>query len=267
MEYGGKVDAVQLGAVLLAEQANLDLVLGDTFEAEAPSSSGQFLSEFSFGVDLPEDVAISLKVKRDGTVQALLGVKVEEEKEEDIAFDTIKDALEYSHQTKEGLDMKGLRHLLESRGAGITIQKSAFVVDCSASILGYAEGRIVKYDNGQYGIILSKGTVGVGFEGGVTQTFQMYAGSVPFYVSGSINPKVTFNITIYSNETSNALQTEPIDVKASLEMKVAGGLGWDSIASMGIYGKGTGEVAFKIPMTKNDPAGHLLLLLDRPDYL
>ena len=252
MEYGGKVDAVQLGAVLLAEQANLDLVLGDTFEAEAPSSSGQFLSEFSFGVDLPEDVAISLKVKRDGTVQALLGVKVEEEKEEDIAFDTIKDALEYSHQTKEGLDMKGLRHLLESRGAGITIQKSAFVVDCSASILGYAEGRIVKYDNGQYGIILSKGTVGVGFEGGVTQTFQMYAGSVPFYVSGSINPKVTFNITIYSNETSNALQTEPIDVKASLEMKVAGGLGWDSIASMGIYGKGTGEVAFKIPMTKND---------------
>lgn len=252
MEYGGQVEAVQLGAALLAEQANLDLVLGDTFDATAPSSGGQFLSEFSFGVDLPKDVSISLKVERDGTVQALLGVKVDEEKEEDIAFDTIKDALEYSHQTKEGLDMEGLRHLLESRGAGITIQKSAFVVDCSASILGCAEGKIVKYDNGQYGIVLSKGTVGVSFEGGVTQTFQLYAASVPFYISGSINPKVTFNITLYSNETSDALQVEPIDIKASLEMKVAGGLGWDSIASAGIYGKGTGEVAFKIPMTEQD---------------
>ena len=252
MEYGGKVEAVQLGAALLAEQANLDLALGDTFEAEAPDSGGQFLSEFSFGVDLPADIPISLTVKQDGTVEALLGVKVDEEKEEDISFDTIKDALEYSHQTKKGLDMDGLRHLLESRGAGITIQKSAFVVECSASLLGYAEGKIVKYDNGQYGIILSKGTVGIGFEGGVTQTFQLYAASVPFYVSGSINPKVAFNITVYSNETSNAIQTEPIDVKASLEMKVAGGLGWDSIASIGIYGKGTGEVAFKIPMTKND---------------
>lgn len=252
MEYGGQVEAVQLGAALLAEQANLDLVLGDTFDATAPSSGGQFLSEFSFGVDLPKDVSISLKVERDGTVQALLGVKVDEEKEEDIAFDTIKDALEYSHQTKEGLDMEGLRHLLESRGAGVTIQKSAFVVDCSASLLGCAEGKIVKYDNGQYGIVLSKGTVGVSFEGGVTQTFQLYAASVPFYISGSINPKVTFNITLYSNETSDALEVEPIDIKASLEMKVAGGLGWDSIASAGIYGKGTGEVAFKIPMTEND---------------
>lgn len=255
MEYSGKVEAVQLGAVLLTEDTDLDLVLGESFDASAPSSGGQFLSEFEFKVDFPKDISLSLTVKRDGTVQALLGFKPVKESDEDaayLAFDTIKDAFEYQDKKENGLDTKKLRDLMEAHGQKVAIQKSSFVVDCSLSVLGYAEGKLVKYDNGQYGIVLSKGTLGVSIEGGVTQTFQLYAASVPFYISGSIKPKVTFNVTVYSNEANDAFEIDPIDVKAALAMKVAGGLGWDSIASAGIYGKGTGEVAFKIPMTKND---------------
>ena len=61
----------------------------------------------------------------------------------------------------------------------------------TASLVGYAEGKLIHYDNGQYGIVFSKGTVGLAFEGSVKQTFQLYAASVPFYVSGNIKPKVT----------------------------------------------------------------------------
>ena len=249
MEYEGKVEAVAVGAAILSEDTSMKLNLGKSFGVEKPQDN--FLFEFSFDVDLPLDTSMSLTVKNDGTVKALFGLELDKDSDEDAVFDTMQDYFEYEHQKENGLDLEGLKHLLKSRGAGVTLQRCSFVTSGSVNFLGCAEGHLVKYDNGQYGIVLSKGTVGLSFEGGVTQTFQMYAFSAPFYVSGSIKPKVTFNVTLYANEASEGLSLAPIDVKASIAIKIAGGLGWDSIASLGIYGKGSGELNFKVPFLED----------------
>lgn len=242
----------QLSVSILTENKKFDMDLGDGVEPTRVSASqNEFLSEFSFDVDLPKDVSITLSVENDGSVKALLGVKLAKESDDDSVFETIQDALEYAYQKENPLDIAGLQHLLKSRGADITIQRSSMVVSGSASLLGCAEGKIIRYENGKYGIVLTKGIMGISFAGGVTQTFQMYAYSVPFYISGSISPKVSFNITLYSNEKDDTLLVDPIEGSGSVALKVAGGLGWDSIASAGIYGSGSGTLKFQIPWEKN----------------
>ena len=86
---------------------------------------------------------------------------------------------------------------------------------------GYAEGKIVQQDDGSYGVLFTKGTIGIVFKGGVTQTFQLYAGSIPFCVSGGIKPKASFQVTLCSDEKNAELLPDPMDVEASLEMKAA----------------------------------------------
>ena len=86
---------------------------------------------------------------------------------------------------------------------------------------GYAEGKIVQQDDGSYGVLFTKGTIGIVFKGGVTQTFQLYAGSIPFCVSGGIKPKASFQVTLCSGEKNAELLPDPMDVEASLEMKAA----------------------------------------------
>ena len=77
---------------------------------------------------------------------------------------------------------------------------------------GYAEGKIVQQDDGSYGVLFTKGTIGIVFKGGVTQTFQLYAGSIPFYVSGGIKPKASFQVTRCSGEKNAELLPDPMDV-------------------------------------------------------
>ena len=240
----------QLSVSILTEDTNFLLDLGADFDV--PSPDEQLLSQFDFDVKLPKDISITMSVENDGTVSALLGVQLAKDQDIDEVFGSMRDQMEYEkYRGEDGASLDLLKSVLEERG-GITMANCSFVTAGTASLVGYAEGKLIHYDNGQYGIVFSKGTVGLAFEGSVKQTFQLYAASVPFYVSGNIKPKVTFNITLYSNAESTEFLVNPIDVKGTIALKVAGGLGWDSIASAGIYGSGTGTVEGTIPIKKGE---------------
>ena len=238
----------QLSVSILTADTNFLLDLGADFDV--PSPDEQLLRQFDFGVKLIKEIPITLSVKNDGTVSALLGVQLAKDQDIDEVFGSMKDEMEYGKYREDGASLDLLKSVLEDRG-GITMANCSFVTTGTASFVGYAEGKLIHYGNGQYGIVFSKGTVGLAFEGSVKQTFQLYAASVPFYVSGNIKPKVTFNITLYSNAGSTEFLVDPIDVKGTITLKVAGGLGWDSIASAGIYGSGSGNLKFQIPWGKD----------------
>lgn len=138
--YDGEVEAVKLGAAALSEGVEVDLNLGESFDVATPVSDN-FLSQFEFAVELPKDIKVTMKGKNDGTVEALLGVELSKEKEDDTAFDTVRDALDYAKQKDGKLDLEGLRHMLESRGAGVTVQRSSLVVEVSGGVLGMPRAR------------------------------------------------------------------------------------------------------------------------------
>lgn len=101
--YDGEVEAVKLGAAALSEGVEVDLNLGESFDVATPVSDN-FLSQFEFAVELPKDIKVTMKGKNDGTVEALLGVELSKEKEDDTAFDTVRDALDYAKQKDGKLD-------------------------------------------------------------------------------------------------------------------------------------------------------------------
>ena len=241
----GEIFSKGLSANILSESAALDLELGDAIDIPQPDND--FLSKFKFSLSLPKDMKIKMSVESDGTVLATVGVELAEEKDVSTAVKTIKDALYYADNYPRDWDS-----LVGALKGSIIPRSSSVVVSANCDFLGYAEGKLVQKEDGSYTVLFTEGKIAVKIEGKAQKTWQIYAWGAPFYVGGSIEPSLELKMTLWSRETGFRLSIDPMEVKSELPIKVRGGLGWDSIASAGIYGKGGITAEFTIPFSVED---------------
>lgn len=239
------VFAQKLAANILSESIDLDLDFGQTPEIPAPNDN--FLSNFEFGLSLPKDAKVKMSIEPDGTVLASLGVEVSEGKDVKTTVETIKDALYYADNYPKDWDS-----FVNALNGSIIPRSSSFVVAASCDLVGYAEGKLVEKADGSLDILFTEGKMAVKIKGSVKHTWQIYAWGVPFYVGGSVDPSVEVGVTLWSNDRETPLLIEPLNVKGKVPIKVRGGLGWDTIASAGIYGKGSITAELTIPVSTED---------------
>ena len=241
----GLVFSQCLKANIMSGDTNLDLNFGNDVNISPPSN--EFLSKFKFGFDLPKDVKVKVSVEPDGTVLATLGVELAEDKDVKTAVETIKDALYYSKNYPE--DWNSFVRALDG---SIIPQSSSFVVSANCDLIGYAEGKLIQKADGTFDILFTEGKIALKIKGNVKKTWQIYPWGIPFYVGGGIEPSVEVGTNLWSNEKETDLFIEPLEVVGKVPIKVQGGLGWDSIASAGIYGKGGFTAELTIPIVPED---------------
>ena len=244
----GEVFTKALAATITEEDVEVDVDFGNSVDIDSPNDD-TFLSKFKLGFKLPKNLDVSLSVENDGTVLGTIGVKIAEKKDVGPAVKTIKDALYYADNYPK--DWDGFVRAL--KGGSIIPRSSTFGITLDAKVIGYLEGKLVRENDGSYGIQLTDGKLAAKFEGKLEKTWQIYTVTgVPFYVGGSVEPSVEFSTSILSGELALPFGMTPIDVKGSLPLKVRGGLGWDSIASAGIYGKGSITAELAIPIVLDE---------------
>lgn len=240
----GLVSSQSLRATILSEDTDFSIDFGDSIDIPEPDDN--FLSKFKMKFDLPDNVKASLSIEPDGTVVAALGVKISEEKHVATAVKTIKDALYHADNYPKDWDS-----FVRALNGSIIPQSSHFGIKLDSRVIGYLEGKLVHEADGSLGILFTEGKIAASFKGGAEQTWQIYAFGAPFYVGGAIETSLEFGVPIWSNEKVTEIFLDPLETEAEFTLKARGGLGWDSIASAGIYGKAklTGE--FTIPLSKD----------------
>lgn len=260
----GVHQAVKLNTIITPTEVDQDIYIGDDNNDNlAPADTGStdisgFLSKFDFSFKFFDALKMKVEVQRDGTVKALLGVETKENldpEEFNTIYGTIKDGLAYNSADLNdiGQARETLQSLLSNRGKGVSMGRCALVTEGEFSTFGYAEGKVVLHgENGKPKILFHEGVVGVIIGGKVEQVFQLYLNGVPVYFSGGLENKATFTVPLVSNldEDPGLIPgNPPTKLENDFEMKLAAGLGWDSILSAGIYGKGnlilTGYIPFK----------------------
>lgn len=256
----GEVHLHQLAATVISEGDEYDLDLGEDIEIpESASMDVEFLSKFDFGMKLNEKANVKFSIMPDGTLMGVIGMELPGKEEEvRTTVDSIKDALLQSEANKDAKNAKDLDNFLKKlKGDDVDVaapvKNSTFVVEAESQLLGYVIGKLIQEENGSYGVQFTEFKVGLLIKGNIEKTWQMYAGTTPFYVGGALEPSAEATLTLYStDEEDNKLAVAPLDLEAKIMLKARGGLGWDSIASAGIYGQGTGAVQHRLPGTKDD---------------
>ena len=231
VKQGDKVVSSERLAVTIL-QAEVELPLNLIPDVNIGSVDLDLFKEFEFDIDLPKNAHFEISIEDDGTVRGLIGVSRSDGDPE--VYDHVKQSL-LKEMTPD--QFSGLQKMLKKRGGVLEAPKtSKFLVEASAELLGYVEGRIVRYENGDYGIVFTEGVVALKLSGEVSHTYQIMTPTtppIPFYVRGSFEPEIQFSFPIVSSDGDAEAF---LDVE--LPVKVAGGVGFDKILSVGIYGKG-----------------------------
>lgn len=235
---------------------------GDDFDIDMPADD-EFLRNFSIGLDLFDNLELSASVAADGTVKGVIGVKIDvdyEDKNKDKqvweAYDDVKDKLKAADANAYGKSVTNVEGILRRFAKGGPTQvlppsRTKLVIDAEAGVVGYFSGTLEEDSRGDLYFKFEECTLGISIGGKVTETFQMYGpGGMPFYVGSDWSIKTEFIPTLYNRDGSQ-LFVEPMDVKGTIDVKVRGGLGWDSIASVGVYGKGGLYLETEIPLEVN----------------
>lgn len=243
----GKIFSQSLAANILSASTSEDLNLGLGDTVDIPQPDNDFLSKFKFGVSLPNDIKVKMTVEPDGTVLAALGVELSEAKDVKTTVETIKDALYHADNYP-----KDWNSFVNALNGSIIPRSISFVVSANSDLVGYAEGKLIQKEDGTFDILFTEGKIAAKIEGKVQKTWQIYPLGIPFYVGGSIEPSVEFGIKLWSNEKEAEILIDPLEVEGKVPIKVRGGLGWDSIASAGIYGKGGITAEFTVPVSEED---------------
>lgn len=240
----GETFAKSLVVNIISEDTEFDVDFGDSVDIAVPSDDG-FFSKFKMGFNLLKKLDVSLSIENDGTVVGTLGVKVAEKKDVGPAVKTIKDALYYADNYPK--DWNSFVQALN--GGSIIPQSCTFGITLNAKAIGYLEGKLVQEEDGSYRIQFIEGKIAAKFEGKYERTWQIYSLSgIPFYVGGSIEPSIEISTPILPGNSLFPIAILSSDVKGNIPLKLRGGLGWDSIASAGIYGKGTLTAELPIPI-------------------
>jgi len=229
----------RLKTTILQPKMNVPMDLAPDIDID--SVQLDLFAGFEFGIDLPGDANITLTVESDGTVKALLGVTVvqDDPKNATTIYDHVKKSL---LEEMSAESFTGLQNMLKERGAVLEAPKSSkLVVDAEVEMIGFLEGRLVQQFNGDYGLMFSEGAVAVKLGGKVAYTYQVMAPTtppIPFYIKGSFEPSAQFTLPLYSHPRTGIIQAGKVLLDIELPLKVGGGVGFDEILSVGIFGKG-----------------------------
>ena len=254
--------AVKLSTFIAPAKLDQKITIGEnTGSTFSPTDNGTndataFLSQFDFGFEFFDMLQMQVEVQRDGTVKGLLGVSLKEDMSDefDSIYGSIKDGLAYNSDdlTDVMQARETLQSLLSNRGAGWTLGKCSLATEGEFSVFGYAEGKVVIGSSGTPELHFYEGAVGVTIGGKVEQVFQLYLNGVPVYFSGALANSTSFTIPVATNYDLGPGLVPAfrlLKLQNDFEMKLAAGLGWDSILSAGVYGKGnlilTGYIPFK----------------------
>ena len=156
----GEVFTKALAATITEEDVELDVDFGNSVDIDSPNDD-TFLSKFELGFKLPKNLDVSLSVENDGTVLGTIGVKIAEKEDVGSAVKTIKDALYYADNYPK--DWDGFVRAL--KGGSIIPRSSTFGITLDAKVIGYLEGKLVRENDGSYGIQLTDGKLAAKFEG------------------------------------------------------------------------------------------------------
>ena len=234
----------------------LPLDTGEDFEIPMPEED-KFLSEFDIGLDLFDDLEVSISVASDGSVEGVIGVEIDtDSKTTKEVFDDVADELNRAAVDEYEESVTNVSGIIKRFAKGGPAQimppkKSKLVITGEASLIGYFTGTLELDSEDELYVKFEECKLGIAIGGKITKTFQMYTPQgVPFYVGSDWTAKAEFIPTLY-NSDSIQLFVKPAEMKGTIEMKVRGGLGWDSIASVGIYGKGGLYLETLIPVKED----------------
>lgn len=162
----GEMFTKALAVTITEEDVELDVDFGNSVDIDSPNDDA-FLSKFKLGFKLPKNLNVSLSIENDGTVLGTIGIKIAEKKDVGPAVKTIKDALYYADNYPKDWD-SFVRAL---KGGSIIPRSSTFGITLNAKVIGYLEGKLVRENDGSYGIQLTDGKLAAKFEGKLEKTW------------------------------------------------------------------------------------------------
>lgn len=118
-------------------------------------------------------------------------------------------------------------------------------------VLGTLTGKIIEISPGDYILHFTKVQIGNVVEAQVREVWQIYPGGIPVYIEGGLKIAAETVIPLLG-QSDSSLRIDPVDVKILIELLARTGFGFDNIASVGVYGKGTSTLEMRFPVLDTD---------------
>ncbi len=256
MQTGGKVYHRKLPISVVNTYTEVPLDMGDDLDFEVPNDA-ELINQFSLSMDVFDNLKISAVVEKDGSVKGVVGFELEDDAEvSKTLYNTVKDAFNDASAQKYGNSVSTVKGLINriTKGGPFELMRPPYkkwVIDGDWNIIGYFTGVLEEDSSGELYVDFKEFKIGIAFNGQASKTWQQMApGNIPFYIGGEIGGGFELIPTL-RNEDGWQLYVIPMDVKADFGIKIRGGLGWDSIASVGMYGKGGLELNGIIPVSED----------------
>lgn len=250
----------KLLVVVKQPKTNIELSTIPDINIGAPEGEeGAHFKGLELGIDLSDSVKFTFALKEDGTLMGMLGfTPPEAADQQEAVYDLVKDSLKSAAPGKDVYSLT--EYLVKQHGGIVDIPKSAkMMVKVENQILGYMEGRYVQQADGTYKPVFTEGAIAVKVEGEASYVYQTYLpppASVPFYIKPSMGASMQLTLPVMHNSSTGKLKALPVRMTIEVPLRIAGGLGWESILSVGIYGEGKATIEGEIT-NQESTAGYL----------
>lgn len=240
----------KLLVVVKQPKTNIELSTIPDINIGAPEGEeGAHFKGLELGIDLSDSVKFTFALKEDGTLMGMLGfTPPEAADQQEAVYDLVKDSLKSAAPGKDVYSLT--EYLVKQHGGIVDIPKSAkMMVKVENQILGYMEGRYVQQADGTYKPVFTEGAIAVKVEGEASYVYQTYLpppASVPFYIKPSMGASMQLTLPVMHNSSTGKLKALPVRMTIEVPLRIAGGLGWESILSVGIYGEGKASIEGEI---------------------
>ncbi len=240
----------KLLAVVKPPQINMELSTIPDINIGAPEGEeGAHFKGLELGINLSDSVKFTFALKEDGTLMGMLGfTPPEAADEQEAVYDLVKDSLKSAAPDKDVYSLT--EYLVKQHGGIVDTPKSAkMMVKVENQILGYVEGRYVQQEDGTYKPVFTEGAIAVKVEGEASYVYQAYLpppASVPFYIKPSMGASMQLTLPVMHSSSTGKLEALPVRMTIEVPLRIAGGLGWESILSVGIYGEGKASIEGEI---------------------
>lgn len=220
---------------------NLELEAIPDMDVGLPEGDdAQPFMEMEMELQLPKDFSVKFNVFPDGMLRGTVGYTVEEQDASLELYDMVKDSLK---SAEPGQDVYSLtEYMVHQMGGEVQRTQSAkMMVSAECKVLGYVEGKYMRQSDGAMEMVITEAALAVSIEGAASFVYQITVPApapMPFYVKSSLEPSLETVFPFWRHEESQRLQLRPVEMTLELPLRVSGGLGWESILSLGIFGEG-----------------------------
>ena len=231
----------KLQVLINQPQINMKLETIPDIDAGLPEGDdAKPFEEMEMEFQLPKDFSIKLNIRADGSIRGTVGYTVAEADAADELYDRVKDTLK---SAEPGQDVYSITEYLVNQMGGEVQrpQSGKMLVQAQCKVLGYLEGKYVRQSDGSVKPVFTEGAFALSVEGQFSFVYQISVPTpapMPFYVKSSIEPELQVTFPFAKGEEDGELKSKPVRMTIELPLRIAGGMGWESILSLGIYGEG-----------------------------